>query len=72
MMRLLIFILVMLFLYIFSSSYLQYDELKDKFNFNIKDCFKISKHFVSCSNIVIRDIWILYVCGFRLRFYRFI
>lgn len=43
MMRLLIFILVMLFLYIFSSSYLQYDELKDKFNFNIKDCFKISK-----------------------------
>lgn len=43
MMRLLVFILVMLFLYVFSSSYLQYDELKDKFNFNIKDCFKMGR-----------------------------
>ena len=55
-MELLVTILVMLFLYIFSSSYLQYDELKNKYNFEIKSCFKINKE-----NILL-FIWILYVC----------
>ncbi|WP_027089404.1 prepilin peptidase [Thomasclavelia saccharogumia] len=45
-MELLMIILIMLFLYIFSSSYLQYDELKNEFNFQIKDCFKINKENV--------------------------
>ncbi len=46
-MELFVMILVMLFLYIFSSSYLQYDELKSEFNFNIKNCFKINKENIS-------------------------
>lgn len=45
-MELLMIILIMLFLYFFSSSYLQYDELKNEFNFQIKDCFKINKENV--------------------------
>lgn len=44
MMELLVTLAIMIVLYIFSSNYLQYDELEENYEFNIKNIFEINKY----------------------------